>query len=47
LSITYQAPSSVDIDRSFQPEAFTLENRWQLPEVDLDERQRNKASITP
>lgn len=47
LSITYQAPSSVDIDRPFQPEAFILENRWQLPEVDLDQRQRNKASITP
>ena len=47
LSITYQAPSSVDIDRPFQPEAFTLENRWQLPEVDLDERQRSKASATP
>lgn len=47
LSITYQAPSSVDIDRPYQPEAFILENRWQLPEVDLDERQRNKASITP
>jgi len=47
LSITYQAPSDVDIDRPFQSEAFTLENRWQLPEVDLDERQRNKASNTP
>ncbi len=47
LSITYQAPSDVDINRPFQPEAFTLENRWQLPEVDLDERQRNKASVAP
>ncbi len=47
LSITYQAPSDVDINRAFQPEAFTLENRWQLPEVDLDQRQRNKASIAP
>lgn len=47
LSITYQAPSSVDIDRPYQPEAFILENRWQLPEVDLDERQRNNSSVTP
>ena len=47
LSITYQAPSSVDINRPYQPDAFILENRWQLPEVDLDERQRNKASVTP
>ena len=47
LSITYQAPADVDINRPFQPEAFTLENRWQLPEVDLDQRPRNKASVTP
>ncbi len=47
LSITYQAPGSVEIDRDYRPEAFILENRWQLPEVDLDARQRNKASITP
>ena len=47
LSITYQAPADVDINRPFQPEAFTLENRWQLPEVDLDQRRRNKASVTP
>jgi len=47
LSITYQAPADVDVNRPFQPEAFTLENRWQLPEVDLDQRRRNKASVTP
>ncbi len=40
LSIAYQAPATVDIDKEFQPEAFILENRWQLPEVDLDTRQR-------
>lgn len=39
LSITYQAPLSVELDREFRPEAFVLENRWQLPEVDLDIRQ--------
>ncbi len=46
LSITYQAPASVEIDREFRPEAFVLENRWQLPEVDLDTRQNNRAKIT-
>lgn len=46
LSITYQAPAAVEIDREYRPEAFVLENRWQLPEVDLDARQRNKA-VTP
>lgn len=47
LNITYQAPGSVEIDRSYRPEAFVLENRWQLPEVDLDARQRDKAVVTP
>lgn len=47
LSIAYQSPATADIDREFQPEAFVLENRWQLPEIDLDARQRNKASVTP
>jgi hypothetical protein len=47
LSIAYQAPSSVEIDREYRPEAFVLENRWQLPEVDLDALQRNKAAVTP
>ena len=36
VSITYQAPESVIIDREYKPEAFVLENKWQLPEVDLD-----------
>lgn len=47
LSIAYQTPAAVDIDKEFSPEAFVLENRWQLPEVDLDARLRNKATVTP
>jgi hypothetical protein len=47
LSLAYQTPAAVEIDREFRPEAFVLENRWQLPEVDLDARQRNKAPTTP
>nr|ALS89439.1 protein of unknown function (DUF4292) [uncultured bacterium] len=47
LSITYQTPAAVDVDKEFRPEAFVLENRWQLSEVDLDERARNKAAVTP
>jgi hypothetical protein len=39
LSIAYQAPGSVVLDKTYQPEAFILENKWQLPEVDLDARQ--------
>jgi hypothetical protein len=36
LSITYQEPSSVALNREYPPEVFVLENKWQLPEVDLD-----------
>ena len=36
LSISYQEPSSVSLNREWPPEAFVLENKWQLPEVDLD-----------
>ena len=47
LSITYQTPAAVEIDREYRPEAFVLQNRWQLPEVDLDARPSNKAAATP
>jgi hypothetical protein len=36
ISITYQAPESVNIDRDYPAEAFVLANKWDLPEVDLD-----------
>jgi len=36
LSITYQDATSVELNREYAPKAFVLENRWQLPEVDLD-----------
>lgn len=36
LSISYQDASSVELNREFGPKAFVLENKWQLPEVDLD-----------
>jgi hypothetical protein len=47
LSIVYQSPASVEINREYRPEAFLLENRWHLPEVDLDTRQRSPAPVTP
>jgi hypothetical protein len=40
LSINYQAPETVVLDREYRPDAFVLENKWQLPEVDLDVRQK-------
>jgi hypothetical protein len=36
LSLTYQSPESVVLDRDFPPEVFVLENKNNLPEVDLD-----------
>jgi hypothetical protein len=36
ITLTYQSPESVTIDRDYPPEAFILENKWSLPEVDLD-----------
>jgi hypothetical protein len=36
LSITYQDASSVELNKEYGPKAFVLENKWQLPEVDLD-----------
>jgi len=36
LSITYQDSASVDLNRDYPPRAFVLENKWGLPEVDLD-----------
>ena len=36
ITITYQMPESVNIDRDYPPEAFVLENKWALREVDLD-----------
>ena len=36
LGITYQDAASVELNREYAPKAFVLENRWQLPELDLD-----------
>jgi hypothetical protein len=36
LSIMYQDSASVDLNTEYPPRAFVLENKWGLPEVDLD-----------
>jgi hypothetical protein len=36
LNITYQEAGSVELNREYPARAFVLENKWQLPEVDLD-----------
>jgi hypothetical protein len=44
LSVSYQSPEAVEFDRPYQPNVFLLENKWQLPEVDLDEREKQRAN---
>lgn len=43
LLLSYQAPDAVVIDRQYDREIFLLENKWQLPEFDLDKRNSGRA----
>lgn len=43
LLLSYQAPEVVIIDRQYDPEIFLLENKWQLPEFDLDKRDSGRT----
>jgi hypothetical protein len=36
LSLTYQAPDAAVLDHEYPADTFLLENKWQLPEYDLD-----------
>jgi hypothetical protein len=36
MSLTYQDPVGVSVGKTYNPDVFVLENRWNLPEVDLD-----------
>lgn len=40
LSLSYQAPEAVVLDHEYKPDLFVLQNKWQLPEVDLDARRK-------
>ena len=44
LSISYQDSASVELDRPYPPRAFVLENKWGLPEVDLDAQNKKTAN---
>ncbi|HSB28107.1 MAG TPA: hypothetical protein VLE19_09635 [Pyrinomonadaceae bacterium] len=44
LSLTYQDPASVEINKDWPPQAFVLQNKWQLPEVDLDAEKAKKLT---
>ena len=43
ITITYQTPESVSLNREYPPEAFVLENKRGLREVDLDAEKRSQA----
>jgi hypothetical protein len=43
ITITYQMPESVIVNRDYPPDAFVLENKWGLREVDLDAEKRPTA----
>jgi hypothetical protein len=51
MSLTYQDPTGVSIGKTYPQTAFVLENRWNLPEVDLDVKlqetktQRTQAEV--
>jgi hypothetical protein len=44
LSISYQSPEAVELDHEYKASVFVLENKWQLPTLDLDERERQRAN---
>lgn len=47
MSLTYQSPESVEIDETYPAEAFVLENRWNLPEINLDKKLEEIRSQKP
>jgi hypothetical protein len=44
MSLTYQAPESVSIGKTYNSEVFNLKNTWNLEEVDLDKRLQEASS---
>jgi len=38
INISYQTPESLTIDHDYPSDAFVLTNKWNLPEVDLDQK---------
>ena len=44
ITITYQSPETLTVNKEYAPEVFVLENKWGLREVDLD---AEKPTRTP
>lgn len=47
ISLTYQDPSSVELNREWPTQVFVLQNKWPLPELDLDAEKTKKLSSNP
>jgi hypothetical protein len=47
MRLTYQAPESVVIGKEWPEKIFNLENRWELPEVDLDKKLIEMKQASP
>lgn len=47
MRLTYQSPADVSIGKTYPQEAFVLENRWNLTEIDLDQKLREMTGNTP
>ncbi|MER3428328.1 MAG: hypothetical protein C4334_09535 [Pyrinomonas sp.] len=45
IEVVYQAPEAVVLDRQYDPMLFVLQNKWQLPEVDLDARDQSAPAV--
>ncbi len=43
ITITYQDPAGVTVNHDYPPEAFVLENKWKLTEVDLDTQKKQTS----
>jgi hypothetical protein len=44
ITITYQEPEALTIDKEYVPEVFVLTNKWALTEVDLDAKKNNSPN---
>jgi len=38
MSLTHQTPEAVSVGKTYNADVFILQNRWNLPEVDLDKK---------
>ncbi len=47
MRLTYQSPQNVSIGKTYPKDAFVLENRWNLPEIDLDKKVQEMTGEKP